>query len=186
MKFYICVLSLCFLFILGCKHKPEIIETNYEVLVGDSTLMPTENGIELMPNLGKLKFNYYIAPQSIGLSQTEVLVLDLNKKNIAKIKIFRRDINDTLIRFNETVFPLLVSNCNFTACHGNGSSAGGVSLISHQQILNTLIPFQPEKSSLYLSLVKSNALRRMPPAGPLHAYKIIQVKNWIEQGALNN
>lgn len=145
--------------------------------------------ISLQPNIGEFKSgNWYVAPSSIATDSTQIniKVTDDVRQATSIITLVKSDVNDTIISFNKTVLPLMVANCNFQFCHGNGSRAGKVELSSYDSVMKSVMAFKPNNSLLYTSLLKPDPLRRMPPAGPLHAYKINYIKKWIEQGALNN
>jgi hypothetical protein len=145
--------------------------------------------ISLQPNIGEFKSgNWYVAPSSIATDSTQIniKVTDDARQATSIITLVKSDVNDTIMSFNKTVLPLMVANCNFQFCHGNGSRAGKVELSSYDSVMKSVTAFKPNNSLLYTSLLKPDPLRRMPPAGPLHAYKINYIKKWIEQGALNN
>ena len=161
---------------------------------GDSVQFTITNAtintvISLQPNIGDFKSgNWYVAPSSILNDSTQItLAITDDKRQVnASITLLKSDVNDTIISFSKTILPLMVANCNFQFCHGNGSRAGKVELSTYDSVMKIVSVYQPTKSLLYTSLLKPDPLRRMPPAGPLHAYKINYIKKWIEQGALNN
>jgi hypothetical protein len=145
--------------------------------------------IKLQPNIGDLKpGNWYVAPSSIINDSTQITlaITDDTRQVNATITLLKSDVSDTLISFSKTILPLMVANCNFQFCHGNGSRAGKVELSTYDSVMKIVGVYQPTQSLLYTSLLKPDPLRRMPPAGPLHAYKINYIKKWVEQGALNN
>lgn len=90
------------------------------------------------------------------------------------------------VNFSTQVLPLFVKNCNFRACHGNGSKAGNVELSNYANTMEAVVAYKPEQSLVYISLIKTDPLRRMPPAGPLHQPQVDLVRKWIAQGAKNN
>jgi hypothetical protein len=161
---------------------------------GDSVQFTITNAtintvISLQPNIGEFKSgNWYVAPSSIVIdsAQINIKVADDARQAMATITLVKSDVNDTIISFNKTILPLMVANCNFQFCHGNGSRAGKVELSTYDSVMKSVTAFKSNGSILYISLLKVDPLRRMPPAGPLHAYKINYIKKWIEQGALNN
>ena len=143
----------------------------------------------ISPNTGLIASNnIYIAPATILNDSTWVTLYAQTATQTAsrKILLVKAQATDTVISFAKTIQPLLVANCNFSGCHGNGSSAGRVELSQYDSVVKFVVPYQPGKSLLYASLIKTDPLRRMPPAGPLHPYKINWVSKWIEQGANNN
>lgn len=165
-----------------------------DLKTGDSIQFTITNAtintvISLQPNIGEFKSgNWYVAPSSIVTDSTRVniKVTDDARQATATITLVKSDVNDTIISFNKTILPLMVANCNFQFCHGNGSRAGKVELSTYDSVMKSVVAFKPSSSVLYSSLLKADPLLRMPPAGPLHAYKINYIKKWIEQGALNN
>lgn len=145
--------------------------------------------IKLQPNIGDLKpGNWYVAPSSVLNDSTQITlaITDNTRQVNATITLIKSDVTDTLISFSKTILPLMVANCNFQFCHGNGSRAGKVELSTYDSVMKIVSVYQPTQSLLYTSLLKPDPLRRMPPAGPLHAYKINYIKKWIEQGSLDN
>lgn len=144
--------------------------------------------IVLSPNAGQISGNFYIAPSTIqnDLFFVVAKVYTPTQLNETVLMIKKADSTDTPISFSETIVPLLQSNCNFSGCHGNGSMAGGVKLTDYTSVKKTVVPYQPQQGILWNSLLKTDPLRRMPPAGPLHAYQVEWIRKWIEQGAHNN
>lgn len=197
--FNVCIVLLVFL--SACKNKVDdasnalLINPEKAIIrTGDSILFTITNAtinsvIKLQPNIGEFKSgNWYVAPSSIVTDSTQIniKVTDDTRQVNATITLLKSDVNDTIISFSKTILPLMVANCNFQFCHGNGSRAGKVELSSYDSVMKSVTAFKPNNSLLYTSLLKPDPLRRMPPAGPLHAYKISYIKKWIEQGALNN
>ena len=198
------IINVCIVLLVllsACKNKLD--DASYTLLVnpkqvylktGDSIQFAITNAtintvINLQPNIGEFKSgNWYVAPSSIVVDSTpiNIVVMDDEKQAKASITLLKSDVNDTIISFNKTILPLMVANCNFQFCHGNGSRAGKVELSTYDSVMKSVTAFKPNSSKLYLSLLKADPLLRMPPAGPLHAYKINYIKKWIEQGALNN
>ncbi len=198
---FIVVLTTLLCLITACKHKPQEV---FEMLTiqpkmafvktGDSVQFFISNKtnqteIKLTPNIGFFNAAIgYVAPSSILNDSLPVLLTAANNQEdiSARIYIVKSSVYDTLISFNKTILPLMVGNCNFKACHGNGSHAGKVELSTYDSLMRYVVPHQPKNSLLYTCLLKPEVLRRMPPAGPLHLYKINYIKKWIEQGAIAN
>ncbi|MFN3444533.1 MAG: c-type cytochrome domain-containing protein [Bacteroidia bacterium] len=197
--FNVCIVLLVLL--SACKNTVDdasntlLVNPNQVYLkTGDSIQFTMTNAtantvIKLQPNIGDLKpGNWYVAPSSIINDSTQITlaITDDTRQVNATITLLKSDVTDTLISFSKTILPLMVANCNFQFCHGNGSRAGKVELSTYDSVMKIVGVYQPTQSLLYTSLLKPDPLRRMPPAGPLHAYKINYIKKWIEQGALNN
>ncbi len=175
------------------KEDVQLILSSNQVQIGDSISVILSNesqltSVTIIPNVGQFRNGYYIAPQTLATQAlTITLRTKLNDTEIAKnCTIVRGLVVDSTISFTSSIMPILVGNCNFSGCHGNGSRAGGVDLSIYDSVLKHVVLYQPTQSILYLSLVKTDPLRRMPPAGPLNNNKIVLIQNWITQGALNN
>ena len=199
-KFFILGIALLVLF-PACKNVDDdpsdalLVEPSHVYLKTDDSVQifitnATENiVIKFQPNIGCInEGNWYLAPSSI-LTDSMQITLDITdgaQQTNAIITLVQSDVNDTVISFNNTILPLMIANCNFKFCHGNGSNAGKVELSAYDSVVKVVNMYQPKTSLLFTSLLKQDPLSRMPPAGPLHAYKIDYIKKWIEQGALNN
>lgn len=191
-----CCIGALLLFFIACKHDP-IAEAGTDfklagpgvIYTSDSFLLSTRPALwQLSPDIGAVTAGYYKAPSSLLNDSQQVVITAVTTTQSwsKKILILKRDASDTVISFNQTIMPLMVGNCNFRGCHGNGSKAGKTDLSTYESTLNSLVKHQPGKSLLYLSLIKPDPIRRMPPAGALHEYRIAYFRKWIEQGALNN
>lgn len=192
-------LSLLVLVNFSCRHNPlvttpdplTITPLSVTMHPGDSILLETGPGHvvswNIEPEVGIITSqNFYKAPSSLLHDSAKVLVKADNGSETAtcSVTIVKQDVNDTAISFSKTILPLMEGNCNFKGCHGNGSKAGKVELSNYANTMKTVYPYQPGKSLLYISLIKSDPLRRMPPAGALHQYRIDYFRKWIEQGAV--
>ena len=93
------------------------------------------------------------------------------------------------VYFQNTILPLLVSNCSVTGCHDVATHKEGVQLTDYASIINTggIVPGNPGSSKLYRAITTSGE-DKMPPANrtPLTAAQISAIQTWILQGALNN
>lgn len=186
-----------FLGFVSCKHEPLTQPAggfNFPapgfIYTGDSFLLSPSSALWMLsPDIGEVTpQHYYKAPSSLLNDSQQVVITAVTtvQSGSKTILIVKRDAYDTVISFTKTIMPLMIANCNFQGCHGNGSKAGKVDLRTYEATMNTVVKHQPSKSLLYLSLIKPDPVRRMPPAGALHAYRINYFKKWIEQGALNN
>jgi hypothetical protein len=103
------------------------------------------------------------------------------------------------VSFANQVRPLLTGSCAITGCHGGGSSDGGLALGSatYTQVRNgtgfsgAIISNPPvgANSILYRVLTSSppSGINRMPDGGPFFDAAQQQIiKDWIDQGALDN
>lgn len=134
-------------------------------------------------NTGKL-----IAPAHIDMDTIPVTIVAAyqNQQTSVQVKITKTAFKQTAVSYTQTIQPLLTNNCNFSGCHANGSRAGKVELSIYDSVRTNLIPYNAPASKLYFSLIKTDPLRVMPPAGKMHAGNIQAVWLWIEQGARNN
>lgn len=97
--------------------------------------------------------------------------------------------NPDTVYFDNTILPLLVSNCSMSGCHDAASHKEDVILTSYSTIRNTgkIKLSKPSESELYRILLKSDPEDRMPQGKPpLLPEQITQILKWIEQGALDN
>jgi hypothetical protein len=191
---------ICFcIYLYACKHTNKdsiiILKSDFKyVTIGDSVPIHISGGdgtfyYSLTPNMGMMnQANWYVAPKSIATDsiQVQIQLNDMNSNSSVWLTVIRANKIDSTISFSKHILPLFEANCNFKACHGQNDAAGNVNLENHAATRNHVLPFKPQNSLLYLSLIKSDPLRRMPPSGPLHQYKTETVFKWIEQGCLNN
>ncbi|MCU0229268.1 MAG: SUMF1/EgtB/PvdO family nonheme iron enzyme, partial [Bryobacterales bacterium] len=93
------------------------------------------------------------------------------------------------VDFEKDIAPILRSSC--MACHSARAGMGNVRL-HNREALNAkaslgavVVPGDPQKSALYLSLMlpKGNP-KAMPPTGPLPDAKRELVRQWIAEGAI--
>lgn len=107
--------------------------------------------------------------------------------------------DDDGVRFLGDIQPILLNNCAFTDCHGDGSMEGGLAMgnATYQEIRNAsgtdvgavVVPGNADTSPLYL-VTTSNSMPdidRMPSGGPyLTTGQQQKIKDWINQGAQDN
>ncbi|WP_285654932.1 hypothetical protein [Allomuricauda sp. NBRC 101325] len=93
--------------------------------------------------------------------------------------------SDTVVSFSNDVQPIFNANC--TVCHPSLVPNPNLSEGSSYPTLindNYIIANDPDGSLLYQRLLGNPSI--MPPTGSLPNSQIELIKNWIEQGALNN
>lgn len=95
------------------------------------------------------------------------------------------------VYFQQTVLPLLVSNCAIPGCHDPGTAEDGVVLTNYDNIIESgdVDPFDLDGSDLYEVITETDPDDLMPPPGeypPLTSSEIEVIRTWILQGALNN
>ena len=89
---------------------------------------------------------------------------------------------EATVSFSQDVWPIFEQYV--VKAHGG---KGGVFLESYDDIMNYVVPGDPENSMLYKALI-GDGVDRMPPPpeDPLPDAMIQTIYNWIAQGALNN
>ena len=94
--------------------------------------------------------------------------------------------------FQNTVLPLIVSNCATAGCHDQITHKKGVILTDYASIINTakVKPGNPSGSKLYKVLfggdMRDDDIMPPPPASPFNSDQKKIIYDWILQGALNN
>ena len=84
------------------------------------------------------------------------------------------------VSFSTDVWPIIEEY----ALNAHGGK-GGVFLESYDDILNYVVPGDPENSMLYKALI-ADGMQLMPPDGPLPDAMIQTIYDWIMQGAMDN
>ena len=92
------------------------------------------------------------------------------------------------VYFQNQILPLLVSNCAMSGCHDVQSHQEGVITTNYLNIRQKVVPFNPNQSKIYQSIIATDPDDQMPrpPAPAFTTEQKNVVKKWIEQGALNN
>ena len=82
------------------------------------------------------------------------------------------------------VSAIIGSKCSIQNCHdGNGET---FRLISYDDIYNSVIPYNPDKSQLYKAITTARGEKKMPPDQPLSEESRSIIRFWIEQGAVDS
>ena len=187
---------------IACQNKPQTDEPlplqlnalTTRVYTGDTVILflkGNTSNADVTWNIPVTKRNdsFIWVVQRIAADSVVQLVSATVKSQTTSISfsVMNSAYRDSIVSFSRTILPLMQANCNFSGCHGSGSRAGRVSLHDYDSIrLYSVIPYEAASSKLYYSLIKTDPLRVMPPAGKLHGYKIESVRLWIEQGAKRN
>lgn len=92
------------------------------------------------------------------------------------------------VYFQNTILPLVVSNCAMSGCHDAASHKEGLNLTTYAGIMKIVNPGNPTRSELYTIITTTNNKDVMPPPpySRLNATQIDAIKKWIAQGAANN
>ena len=82
------------------------------------------------------------------------------------------------------VSAIIGSKCAIQNCHdGNGEA---YSLISYDDIYNSVSPYNPDESQLYKAITTVRGEKQMPPDQPLSEESRSIIRFWIEQGAVDS
>ncbi|NNF82977.1 MAG: hypothetical protein HKM99_09555 [Flavobacteriaceae bacterium] len=88
------------------------------------------------------------------------------------------------VSYQNDIIPLWVQ-C--VGCHNGNEPPNLEDDVSYDALLNGfVVPGDAESSILYQSLLGTNGVSLMPPGVPWPDSKINLVRDWINQGALNN
>jgi len=94
------------------------------------------------------------------------------------------------VYFQNTVLPIIVSNCATSGCHDATTRREGVQLTDYASIINTgrIVAGNPGSSRLYGAITTTSEEGKMPPGSrtALTSTQISEIQKWILQGALNN
>jgi len=106
---------------------------------------------------------------------------------------------DTLLNFNEHIYPLFEAKCSSrSTCHAISSPAAGLVVIDYNELITHFMNKSPseqliyvrngDNSPLYHVLIQEGAaggVPRMPYNGPyLNSNQYQGVKTWIDEGAI--
>jgi len=86
------------------------------------------------------------------------------------------------VYFQQTILPLITSNCAMSGCHDAISHKEGVILTDYAHIRAYSSTTNPAGSSLYRSVVNGY----MPPKAPWLSTQLATLLKWMQQGAKNN
>ena len=86
------------------------------------------------------------------------------------------------VYFQQTILPLITSNCAMSGCHDAISHKDGVILTDYAHIRAYSSATNPTGSTLYKSVVNGY----MPPKAPWLATQKATLLKWMQQGAKNN
>lgn len=75
--------------------------------------------------------------------------------------------------------PIINTNC--VGCHKQGALGGGIDLSTYASV-----KVQADNGKLLGSVAQNPGYSAMPKGGKLSDCQIVQIKNWIDAGALNN
>jgi hypothetical protein len=88
------------------------------------------------------------------------------------------------ICFEKHILPVFIKKCAAAGCHDPQSRSGSYKFVDYNSIMKGVIPFKPEKSIVYKSIIGKGA-SSMPPGQELLQYEKLLINIWIGQGARN-
>ena len=144
-------------------------------------------------NNGTGNFSWTPAFNQVGVATITFFASDTSKVDSEVVNI---TVSQT-VSFSSGVGPTLVSTCAVVACHGSGSMQGGMSMggASWGEITSAtgfngpiVVAGDASSSNLYLKTTSNPPFgSRMPFGGtPLSTAQQTAIRDWINQGALNN
>lgn len=87
--------------------------------------------------------------------------------------------------YDQTIRPIIISNCTGSGCHNSKDRKEGLDLTTYEGLMNIVVPKHPLQSELY-EVIRASGVDRMPPDHSLSAKEIRQIKSWISLGASDN
>lgn len=121
-----------------------------------------------------------------NIFQTLLLVLGaliMNSCYYDAFPEYEDELINTEVSYQSDIVPLW-GQC--IGCH-NGNIPPNLDTNSYANLLNGyVIPDNADASILYQSLFGTGGISLMPPGSAWSTIKTDKVKNWIDQGALNN
>lgn len=118
----------------------------------------------------------------------EPLYTSLDDENPNGNPVEETDCDPDVVYFVNDVLPIIQSNCAMSGCHGGGTAQDGVDLSSYSGIMQQVNAGNAFNSDLYEVITDSDPGDVMPPPpnAPLTAEQITAIRDWIDQGALND
>jgi uncharacterized membrane protein len=121
------------------------------------------------------------------LEEKEVLAIALPDGGFAADA--GQTVREHRVDFTKDIAPILRDNC--LRCHGGGKVKGDLNLKTKLGAMrgghngNTIIPGDPERSTLYARLADTDPVAKMPPRKekPLSKEQVEKIREWIGQGA---
>jgi hypothetical protein len=90
----------------------------------------------------------------------------------------------TVVKFSETISPLISSQCGTSGCHSTASKAAGISLGTYDAIKSYITS---SKAVFLGSIKRESSYSPMPKGGTkLSDCNIQKIESWINAGMLNN
>lgn len=87
--------------------------------------------------------------------------------------------------YDQTIRPIIISNCTSSGCHNSKDRKDGLDLTTYEGLMNIVSPKHPLQSELY-NVIRKTGEERMPPDHSLSDKEIRQIKSWISLGADDN
>ncbi|MEI6049133.1 MAG: c-type cytochrome domain-containing protein [Bacteroidota bacterium] len=87
-----------------------------------------------------------------------------------------------VVCFERDVLPIFQNNCAISGCHDGGRESR-MALDNYTDISRSVVPGNPDASSLYKVIIATWGESKMPPSQPLSLENRTIIRIWIEQGA---
>lgn len=87
--------------------------------------------------------------------------------------------------YNDKIKNLLVTHCAGAGCHNSKDKEKGFDFTNYDGVMKAVKAKHALQSELY-TVLNGNGEERMPPAYSLSKDEKAMIKNWINNGALNN
>jgi hypothetical protein len=85
--------------------------------------------------------------------------------------------------FESEVLPIFTNSCAISGCHDGGGRESHMALNNYADISRSVVPGNPNASSLYKAIIATWGEGKMPPDRPLSLENRTIIRLWIEQGA---
>ena len=85
--------------------------------------------------------------------------------------------------YDTEIAPIFLNKCG--SCHSATRSRGGFGFYDYNSIIQSVTPFNAQKSKAYQAITGKAFTQLMPPDGALSENERILIRVWIDQGAKN-
>ena len=85
--------------------------------------------------------------------------------------------------FESEVLPIFTNSCAISGCHDGGGRESQMALNNYTDISRSVVPGNPNSSSLYKAIISTWGENKMPPDRPISLDNRTIIRLWIEQGA---
>lgn len=129
-----------------------------------------------------LNFNFF-------LILSLLTVTSCKKSDACHTKNSYQACDDEVVHFERDVLPILIGNCTGSGCHNTADKAGGLSLMTYNDVNDKhyVKPCASNRSHLFEHINSDKASMQMPPPpyAKMDPLLIDKISLWIDQGALD-